>query len=176
MKFKHLLLVAFVAILSSCETNENPNLEITSDDLLGAWDVTALNLDLSTSATVQNVTATSTSKTYGKDFDFIYTFSENPNEITAVGSYTSVTTTSIPGEPDDTQEIRVSSIDGLDSGNWSLEGNILTLIDNNNQSSSAEITSFSGNKLTLKQFVDETVDVLGTIVTIKGEMLLTLER
>jgi hypothetical protein len=176
MKIKHFLLIAFITVLSACETNENPDVNITADDIVGSWNVTDFTIEVSTSVTAQNVTATSKTSGYGKDFDFIYTFSENPNVASGQGSYTSVTTTEIPGQQDIVQELVVNSIDGLDEGSWSLEGSSITIIDPNNQSSTADIISFSGDKLILKQSVDQDQNINGSTITITGEAFITLEK
>jgi hypothetical protein len=144
--------------------------------LVGEWNVTAQTLDTSTTASNQGITISSNTKSYGKDFNFLFTFSENPNVISAIGTYTSVNTTTIPGQSDLVQEFDVNSIDGFDSGNWSLSGNTITFTDNNNEESFAEIVEYSGTKLILKAVVNEEQDISGVSVKISGEMLLTLEK
>ena len=178
MKTRILLLLTVITFLTACESNDNLDINITNADLIGTWNATAQTLEFATSATVQGVTITSNSSGYGKDFDFIYTFSENPNIVSTNGSYTSVTTitSSIPGQSDIDQEIELNSIDGFDSGTWSLDNNTITISDPSGQSSAAEVVEFTGSKLKLKITLDESQNINGISADISGEIFLTLEK
>jgi hypothetical protein len=178
MKTRILLLLTVITFLTACESNDNTNIDITSADLIGTWNATAQTLELATSAIIQGVTITSNSSGYGKDFDFIYTFSENPNIVTTSGSFTSVTntTSNIPGQSDIDQEIELNSIDGFDSGTWNLDNNTITISDSSGQTSVAEVVEFTGSKLKLKITIDESQNISGISADISGEMFLTLEK
>ncbi|ARV14495.1 lipocalin family protein [Polaribacter sp. SA4-12] len=178
MKKKILLLLTVITFLTACESNDNLDINITNADLIGTWNATEQTMELASSFTINGVTITSNSSGYGKDFDFIYTFAENPNIVAATGSYTSVTTTtsSIPGQQDIDQEIELNSIEGFDSGIWSLDGNSITISDSSGQSNTAEIVEFTGSKLKLKIAIDESQNISGINADISGEIFLTLEK
>ena len=176
MKTKILLLLTVITFLTACESNENENINVTTDDIVGVWNATGFTLDSDASITHKGITINYNINSFGKDFDFVYTFSENPNEVSAIGSYTSVTTTTITGQPVDVQELSISSLNGLDSGTWSLiNSNTITFTDSG-VINTAEIVEFTGTKIVLKGSIDETQNLNGDSVNISGEIFLTLEK
>jgi hypothetical protein len=144
--------------------------------LLGVWNVTGFITEAKTSGSVQGITINSTTSGYGKDFNMTTTFSENPNIASAEGNYTSVTTTTIPGQQDLVKEIIVNSIDGLDQALWNLNGNTLTFINDEGLTTESEITEFTSNKLILKSIVSESQVIDGISVDIEAEVVITLEK
>ncbi len=176
MKTKILLLITIVAFLTACESNDNSDINITNEDLVGEWNVTAQTLDITTTGNFQGIALTSKTTGYGKDFDFTYTFSKNPNIVAVKGKYTSVTTTSILGQPDNTQEIEVHSVDGFDSGTWNLSGNTISITDSSNLTGIADVIEFTGNRIKLQLTINETESINGANVSVSGEMFLTLEK
>ncbi len=175
MKRKLVLVFAFISILTSCTSNEDLGINITEDDLVGVWNFTSFTLDGSASYTVNGITYDIETSSYAKDLDYTVNFTKNPNEFSSAGSYTTVTTVRVSGEPDSVEEYRVDSLEGLDSGNWSLDGNTFKSI-NNGQETIAEIVEFTGSKLKLKLVLDELESISGVDATITGESFITLER
>ena len=176
MKSKILLLLTVITFLTACESNENINISITSADLIGTWNVTSQTVESTNTVTSQGTSATYQTSGYGKDYNLTYTFSEDPNILKTQGGYTFVVTTNLPGQPATTQETPITTVDGLDSGSWSLNDTTITVTDNNNQSSIIQVTSFTGNVLKLKISVDQEQDLFGTNIKIVGESFVTLEK
>lgn len=188
---KILLFVLTTFILTSCNSNDDSvDVSVTEALLVGEWNVVGFESDVKTKTSFNGETINSTITTTGKDFNFVYTFTQNPNLITSKGSYTSVTTISSQGETETLTNENISSVDGLDSGSWTLNGNIITLNINDNTEeipleginleniNKAEIIEFSEKTMKIKVDANQKVsdNEIGFKIDLDIEMFLTFER
>lgn len=172
-KLKLFLFVLSISFFSSCTDNSTP-IDVSSDDLLGIWNITDFNFEGTTSATLAGQTITSTFVNTGRDYDFTVEFTSNPNTIASSGSYVSISTVTVAGQTF-TEEVPVNSISGLDSGTWSLNGNVITTTVGG-ESSEMVIDQITSNLLVLKAVVEENQSAQGADITILGNLTLTLEK
>ncbi len=183
---KILLLVVTALILTSCGSDdESVNLTVTEALLVGDWNVVDLDSEIKTKANAEGFSVESVTTAIGEDFDFVYSFSQNPNIVTTEGSYTLVTTTTVNGRTESTRNENIGSVDGLNSGTWTLDGNIITIQDNNSSSSEesfinsinkAEIIEFSENSMKIKIADKQDINEDGLNINIDIEFFLTFER
>ncbi|MFY0631203.1 MAG: lipocalin family protein [Flavobacteriaceae bacterium] len=174
MKIKLLLFVAVIACLSSCTNNDTSPINVSESDILGTWNVIDSEVEGTATITVGGITSSVSMVNTGRDYDFTFEFANNPNTVMALGTYTSVNTITVDGQTS-VQEIPVSSIDGFDSGTWSVNGDQLT-ITANGRTSVATIAEFTGNLMVITTAVEETQNFQGVSVVLTGESSVTLQR
>lgn len=177
MKIKVLLLLAVVTFLTSCEDNDNTNVNITSENLIGTWNLASQKIeDGSFSTTFQGQNVSFNYAAIAKDIDFTYTFSEKPNKLNLNGSYNLVATISAFG----IEEIREEKVDTnlypTAAASWSLEGNTITFTEENDLPAVLNVEEFTGNYLKLKGEINETATENGEAVTIKATIIIELEK
>lgn len=174
MKTKLLLFVAVITCLYSCTNNDQGPISVSESEVVGTWNVIDYNFEGAGSYTVSGNTLSFAVVSTGKDYNFTFDFSNNPNVLEATGTYTSVNEITFLGQTT-SEELPVSSIDGFDSGTWSVNGNQFTLTANGVTSTST-ITEFTGNLMTISSTVEQNQNVQGIDVTITGTVLLTLQK
>ncbi|MEE9408564.1 MAG: hypothetical protein V3V28_10880 [Polaribacter sp.] len=177
MKTKILLILTLVTFLSSCETNNNAALNITSADLIGTWNLKSQIIeDGSLAITTQGQTLTANYSAEAKNIDFRFIFSDNPTKLNLNGKYTFVTTASFLGQNQveeqeiDTDLVPITSID------WALNGNAITITENGNLPTVLNVEEFSTNYLKLKGEVDQTETDNGESVHLKATIYIELEK
>ena len=177
MKAKILLLLTIVTFLSACESNNDPNIDITSSDLLGTWNLTKQVIeDGSTTFTFSGQTLSATYEAVATNLDFTYSFSEAPNKLDLLGSYTITTNVSFLGQNDEeVQEVNTDSLP-INSVEWSLNGSSITFTENNELPTILNVEEFSTNFLRLKGEIDQTETIDGETISIKATMYIELER
>ena len=171
-----ILIITFSFFFIACDSNEDPIINISSVDLIGTWNVTSQTIENgSINYTVDGETISVTYSARAEDLDFTISFSENPNIITADGSYTFIVTTTFMGQTN-TDEIEAVSIDGLDSGNWSLTNNTIKVTETNGDAGLLTITEYAGNILKLKAIINESETIDGETLTLSATLYVTLEK
>ena len=112
----------------------------------------------------------------GKDYNFTFTFSENPDVYSTNGEFTAVTTTEIAGVSK-TEETKTEALQDLQSGEWEVISDKL-IFKGNGESESIEIkiVSITETKLVLKQNIDQTVNLGITDFKTVGTATIVLER
>lgn len=166
---KKLFFTLTILFFISCSDNEE-NIDATTSDFVGTWNLTTFDIDSSTKVSYSGFSYTLDSKTFGKDFDFTFTFSETPNEYTTNGEYTLVTEYNDPysGETE-SYEYPVTALESFSSGSWSIVDNKLIIengfqqqeIDLNidtdfeNQLSGITVKSLSSNKIILEEKISQ---------------------
>lgn len=177
MKTKILLFLALVTFLTSCETNNNPTLNITDADLLGTWNLTKQTIeDGSLSITTQGQTLTANYSGIAKELDFRYIFSENPNKLNLNGKYTFVTIATFLGQNQVEEQEIDTDLSPITSVDWSLNGNTISITENGNLPTVLNVEEFSTNFLRLKGEINETETDNGETVTIKATIYIELEK
>ncbi|MEO9571601.1 MAG: lipocalin family protein [Polaribacter sp.] len=177
MKTKILLLLAVVTFLTACETNDNANIDITSADLIGTWNLTQQSIDDgSMTITSEGQTQTVTYSALAKDLDITYTFSVNPNELNLNGSYTLVATANFLGQSETEEQEINTSLFPIKPVAWSLNGNALTFTEENDFPAVLNVVEFSENYLKLVGEINETETDGGESYNIKATITFVLEK
>lgn len=178
MKTKILLLLAIVTFITACESNDNDNVNITSADLIGTWNLKSQTIeDGSISMTNNGQNLSINYSAISKNIDFTFSFSENPNKLNLQGSYTFVTTASLFGQTEvEEQEIN-TDLSPISSVDWSLTGgNTITITENGELPAILNIEEFSANYMKLKGEIDETITESGETVKTKATIFIELEK
>ncbi len=153
--FKTLLLCAFLVVLSSCGSDDDASSNGDEALIAGAWALNGLNYSGSSSTDAGEIQYVGV----GQDFTAVYTFEENPNIISATGSYAIELTTTFGGQTI-TQVVGSEAIGGAiaDNGDstWSIDGSELT-VTTNAESQVYTIVTLSNTSLVLN--FDDTVTV-----------------
>ena len=177
MKTKILLLLTVITFLTACESNENENIDIKNADLIGTWNLTQQSIDDgSMILTSQGNTLNATYSAYAKDIDFTYTFTENPNKLNLAGSYNLVASANFLGQNNTEEEEVDTNLYPIDAVEWSLNNNILTIIENEDFRTILNVEEFSEGYLKLKGVIDETESMDGESVKIKATITIVLEK
>ena len=105
-----------------CSTDDNGG-DDTGGDLVGTWRLVEFTYNGETSTEIEGTSLDSSFDGEGINLDTTITFSEDPNEVMASGSYDIVLTTSFEGESI-TQTLPIDNFES--EGTWSRSGNTLT--------------------------------------------------
>ena len=174
MKAKILLMITAILFLTGCESNDTPNsLLLSSADLIGNWNLTSQTIEdgaLTVISDGQTITATYAG--YAKDIDMIFSFTENPNEVTLDGRYTLVNTISILGQDQIEEEVILSD---SETSNWSLDNNVLTITEDGIEAKFS-IDEFSATSIKLKSEIDETETFNDQSISTKATLYIVLEK
>ncbi len=150
--FKLTLITLFIATIASCSSDDDNSNAITAD-ITGVWQGESFDYSGATTTEVlgESITADFVAET--ENIDYTLTFSENPNEVVADGSYDVVLTTTVAGQ---TTTQTVPGTDFLNSGSWELTNNTITFMVDG-ETSEATIQTLTDNLLVL--VVAETQDI-----------------
>jgi len=160
-KFALLFILTLSFSLTSCSDDDN-NSSNTSGELVGTWMGTAIDYSGTTETTVQGITIDADFVGEAYDIDYSLTFSENPNNVEADGSYSIELETTVNGQTT-TQD--VEDLEFLNDGTWSRDGNDLTITDDG-QSSTARIVELTDTTLRISiSQVDDLSDDGFTIIS-----------
>ncbi len=181
-KLNLFLFLVATALFISCSSDDDA--PFTADESLipGEWNLTEVRSeDGKISATIQGIPVTGDYSVSGKDYTASVTFatgaSENdPNTLSSTGGFTLVATVTLPTQdPVEVEEV-VPSVIG--SGEWTVEGNILTTIIQG-ETLTYEIVGLTEQTMTLKVAIDEetTIEQLNNLsVTITGSQFFVLTK
>tara|TARA_B110000090_G_C13276887_1_gene406480 strand:- start:305 stop:829 length:525 start_codon:yes stop_codon:yes gene_type:complete len=174
MKAKILLMITAILFLTGCESNDTPNsLLLSSADLIGNWNLTSQTIEDGTLTVISDgQTITATYAGYAKDIDMIFSFTENPNEVTLDGRYTLVNTISILGQDQIEEEVILSD---SETSNWSLDNNVLTITEDGIEAKFS-IDEFSATSIKLKSEIDETETFNDESISTKATLYIVLEK
>ena len=175
MKNKIILFLAVVFALTSCTNNNSgSNITVTESDLAGIWNVTDTYQEGTTTTTIFGEEIVGTFVATGRDYDFTYDFGTNPNTLTANGSYIATVSLTVAGQTETTEE-PVTTVDGLSSGTWSVNGNILS-VTANGETTEAVIEEFDGNRLVIRADYLIEIDAQVFSNTNQGTLTITMVR
>ncbi|WP_116772446.1 hypothetical protein [Maribacter litoralis] len=167
------LLSVFALAFTSCSNDEDAVTNASEAEIVGTWNLTALETKDGRSDT--NFDGTSIPTTFtavGKDFDTVVTFSENPNIVTSEGSYTTVVTTTVMGETSTDEE---TGEDFFESDEWRLDGSTL-YFGSGEEEVGFTITELTDSKMSLRYEIDETVDFFGATTSVSATYNMTLSK
>lgn len=167
------ILTTFTVILSSCSKDEDGVSNATEAQILGSWNLTALEAtDGRSNTTIEDTSIPATFNAVGKDFDTIVTFSEEPQIVTSEGSYTTVLTTTIMGQTEtDEQE----GEDFFQSNEWRLDGSTL-YFGSGDDEVGFTIIELNDSKISLRYNLDETVESFIGTSTVSATYNMTLSK
>jgi len=171
MKIFNTLLALFLLLFfTSCEKDETKNLG--SDGLLGQWEVSALDYTGSTITEIPDVEIPVLDfEGNGRDLDLSIEFLEST--FTSEGSYTIDLTMEFGGQSS-TVPYPVQGFIGV--GDWSMEGNTLTISTPGAEPYPAEINQVDDNTMTLNYILTIDNSQPGAIVTSNVDLTYTLTR
>ncbi len=107
MKLFKLLFVSSLFLFVSCNSDDDEPIDVDTAKLVGTWNLTGLEVDGNTTTPIQGVPLTVDFTSVSKDEMFSCTFTENPNEVTCSGSYTSTVTVKVVGQDATTEDVEV---------------------------------------------------------------------
>ena len=170
--FKLFLFTAFISLTISCsKDDDNPTIN-NNGNIAGVWKGTAVDYtgNTTTSGQGQNITATYVGEAY--DIDYTLTFTENPQKVISDGSYSIELTTTVNGQ---TTTQNVEGLTFLESGDWTMNGNTLS-ITVDNETNDAAILELTDNTLVLKAVESQTMSQGGFTVTSTTEVILNFTK
>lgn len=151
----------FSLALTSCSSDDGNGGSNTSGDIVGVW--IGQDVDYTGSSTTefqgQSIVADFVGEAY--DVDYTLTFSEDPNEVVADGSYSIELTTTVAGQ---TQVDTVEDLEFLNDGTWSRSGDELTVV-SNGETSVLTIVELTDTMLRLATSETEEVTEQGVSIT-----------
>lgn len=172
MKNLSKLMFAFLLVFASCSSDDDNNQNDLTVDITGSWELTNLEYSGENETVFQGQTITLVYSGFGKDFDAQAVFSENPNTIQTLGSYTIELSFEFMGITQ-TIDTPINLSDDISSGTWSVEGNQMIIVDGDTgEVQTAEIIQLTQNKMVL--LMEQVTNMNGANVTVVAET--TLER
>lgn len=169
------LFIFFISIIfTSCSKEEAKENQITNNNLVGNWKVTNVTSENGKiSGSVAGVPLNIGFSATGKDYSMVITFSDNPKKITNTGSFTLVSTITILTKTEKIEQ-KISNIPAI-NGNWNIENNILTTIQNGKKAN-INIVSYNNSEIVFKYSMSESMeDIAGMNLTngkIDGSLIL----
>lgn len=151
---KNSLLIAFTILFISCTSDDSTPIDTNAqaNDLLGTWKLTEITQEGTTKTEIQGVPITANFSSVGKNINSQLVFTDNPNNFTSSGSYTSVVTITIVGQST-SQEIPVDINDYLNQGTWEFNAGIIT-VNSNGEIQTANITELTNTTLKFEVELD----------------------
>ena len=172
-----LVLVTFFT-LSSCLNNET-EINISDDDLIGTWNLTEFKSENGNIIVTENtITETIEYGFEGFNFDATITFEDDPRIVTGNGSLSISYTAYFQGQIQTGQEIIDSNNtpNGIMEANWSLDDGVLTF-SLQGEEMHAEIIEFDDSTLRLKMVLDQNLNYSNIIGgSISGNFYITLSK
>ncbi|WP_339841202.1 hypothetical protein [uncultured Maribacter sp.] len=167
------ILTAYTVILSSCSKDEDGVSNATEAQIVGSWNLTALEAtDGRSNTTIEDTSIPATFNAVGKDFDTIVTFSEEPQIVTSEGSYTTVLTTTIMGQTETDEQ---DGEDFFQSNEWRLDGSTL-YFGSGDDEVGFTIIELNDSKISLRYNLDETVESFIGTSTVSATYNMTLSK
>jgi Lipocalin-like domain len=156
-------------LLMGCDKEDTTDVS----KVVGNWELTEIYTDDGVSTnTGFGETFSYTYSFYGKDFNTVTTFTENPNTFTSSGSYT-VVTTAVIGGLENTVETNVPAFNT--PGQWEINGDTFIQTISGN-STEFQILELSDTKLRLRFDEDVTFESGGYVTNNQATVFSTFER
>ena len=178
MKIK-LCVLAFMCLFLSCDSDINNETTIAESSIVGLWKLTAAHVENGKiEVPEQGISNTITFSAFGKDFDLLTKFDEDPNTVIAKGKFIAVINVTFEGEIH-TDEIPLSTDDlvmGGIKGAWKIIGNQLIITDNEGANFALKILEQSNTILRLEIDFYKEITEEDEVVTISGKLSATFEK
>jgi len=170
--FKLILFTAFISLTISCSKDDDNSSPSNNGDIVGVWKGTTVDYSGTTTTSGQGQTITAEYVGEAYDVDYTLTFTENPKKVISDGSYSIVLTTTVNGQST-TQNIE--GLEFLSSGDWSINGNTLS-ITVNNDTDEAAIVELTDNTMVLRGVETQTITQGGITVSSNTEVTLSFTK
>jgi len=154
-----LLLMVFALSIAGCKKKDDTTNQ-TDGELTGVWTCTAFNYSGSTVVEYSGQSSSIDFTGEGYDIDFNFTLSENPNVGTTEGKYSVKLITSVSGVTLDTQYVEGQNF--AFTGEWTRNGNTLTMINQTDEPSDATIVKLTDTELELNISEDQSYTISGS--------------
>ncbi|TDT38689.1 lipocalin-like protein [Maribacter spongiicola] len=169
-----LSIIALSLVFTSCSNDEDAVSNANESEIIGTWNLTALETkDGKSNTDFDGNSIETTFSSVGKDFDTIITFSEDPQNVTSEGSYTTILTTTFMGE---SQSEEIEGDDFFQSDKWRLDGSTLYFVSADGEEIGLTITELTDSKMNLKYDLNDTVEVFGGTTTVSATYTMTLSK
>ena len=167
------IITAFTLVFTSCSNDEDAVSNTSEEDIIGVWNLTALEAnDGRSETTIEGTVIPANFKAVGKDFQTVVTFSEDPQTVVSEGSYTTVLSTTIGGE-NQTQE--QEGEDFFESEKWRLDGSTL-YFGSGDEEVGFTIVELNDSKISLRYELNETVESFFGTSTVSATYNMTLSK
>ncbi|MGB2758352.1 MAG: lipocalin family protein [Maribacter stanieri] len=167
------IITAFTLVFISCSNDEDAVSNASEEEIVGVWNLTALEaINGRSETTIEGTVIPATFEAVGKDFQTVVTFSEDPQTVVSEGSYTTVLSTTIGGE-NQTQE--QEGEDFFESEKWRLDGSIL-YFGADEEEIGFTIIELTDSKMSLRYELNETVESLFGVSTVTATYNMTLSK
>jgi len=168
------LIGVFALVFTSCSNDEDAVSNANESEIIGTWNLTALETkDGKSDTDFDGNSIETTFSSVGKEFDTIVTFSEDPQNVTSEGSYTTILTTTFMGE---SQSEEIEGDDFFQSDKWRLDGSTLYFVSADGEEIGLTITELTDSKMNLKYDLNDTVEVFGGTTTVSATYTMTLSK
>ncbi|MEP0265000.1 lipocalin family protein [Dokdonia sp.] len=172
MKFLKLtLIILFTISVASCSSDDDSS-NPSSANISGIWQGESFDYTGTSTTEILGESITTSFVGETENINYTLTFSENPNEVIADGSYDVILTTTLEGQ---TTTQTVPGIDFLNSGSWELDGNTLTFIVDG-EASEATIETLTDNLLVLVISDTQEINQQGVTASTMIDAVLTFTR
>jgi len=168
------IISVFTLVFTSCSNDDDAVTTASEGEVIGTWNLTALETKDGQSITEFDGSSLETTFTsVGKDFDTVITFSEDPQNVVSEGSYTTILTTTFMGE---SQSEEIIGEDFFQSEKWRLDGNTLYFVSGEEKEIGLTITELTDSKMSLMYDLEDTVEVLGGTTRVSATYTMTLSK
>jgi len=157
MKPIKILLIACVLCLWSCSSDDDSNGSDETINIVGTWSAVSVEFDTTSVVEINGQGGAVVCNGEGFDIDTQISFTEDPNQFVTEGDF-SVLNDCTPGG-----ESVLEDVEALGSGTWSLEGDLLILIEGE-ETIEANLDQISEDQISLS-FEEEVSFVDGSIST-----------
>jgi len=173
---KILSILCFIFALTACTSDDGSPVDTgaSSNDLVGVWNLTEESQDGIGKVTIEGITLNGTITSTSKNLDATLTITENPNTITAAGSYTEVITASF-ATISRTEEVLVNLDNELNEGAWSLNNGVLTLL-GGSETLDVDIIELTATTLKIEIPIQRDVILEGNDVAIDTTIKMTFSK
>lgn len=162
-----------LVLLSSCSSDDNNNgSNISTAEIVGIWIGETVDYSGTGSTIFQGETITANFDGEGFAIDYTLTFTENPNNVVANGSYSVVLDYTINGQ---TEEQIIEDLEFLNNGTWNISGDMLTIV-SEGETSDVEILELTDSSLKLKLTEEEIVIEQGLEVDTYITLIMTFTK
>ncbi len=158
MKKVYVTLVFLIFLLACTENKENTNLDVEISDIVGEWELVEFLLDGNYTDETLDLPINTEISAVGSDYDFTITFTNNPKDVTAIGSFNSTVTYSSLGSTT-SELIVIDTNDKQETGTWNLIGEVLEVIPSSqtdiNLEGDFKIIEFNDEVMQLQMDIDQ---------------------
>lgn len=171
---KFLIPLICTTLFFSCSEEEEVQPNIDNENLVGTWELTGLEYFGNSSTTVMGFTTDADFTGEGRNFEVEVVISEDPNSFVSSGTYTVDLKTTTLGV---TQEQTLNLLPFLLNGDWSIDGNIMTITNSiEGEPQEATLLELSETTMKMNHVYSSTTDIQGTLISQSTNATYTLTK